>query len=637
MFFASLLVIVGALTIIVSSWALVSRLWGGTIALLIVPGALAALTWVATEGLSFFGLVSQWWIIGFWFVVLIALIVSVRRTSALQSLRAQGSRVRRQLASVTHFERFLGIGLALVYGITLIVGLISPPNNWDSLAYHLPRIMHWIQAGNVDYFPTEITRQLMQPPLAEYLALQSLITSHSDFGLNLIQWGSAVWCMALVGLIASLLKFSRSIVIVSMFFAGVIPIGVAESTTTQNEWLMTLWVLQMCALWLLVLRGYSRWPIVVSIAGLLMLCAAGTKQFSLIFAAGFLAALLILLLKRREWWVLIFVGGAGALGALIGLAPQLVRNFLAFGSVVGDPELAGDVSDQILAIGTGRNPAVNLLTHSLFNIPLPSWFPIEGIGDLFLGFAGSDTRSFLAKWGMERYLPFPGLQLHEDSAANPIPLFLGIVALVWFVLSQKQWERKYFGITVLGLFGFQLILVWAYIGTNRYMLPAMALTSIAIASLLSRLGTRFLVPIAVVALAWALFMSLFLEYRPVLPHLALLTQSREHVTFTARPEHEKPYLELAERVRELQAAGKTPVIGLCADSDSWEYPAWTLTGAPWAAVIVNSSISNGTKDIPLAEQLRPDLVFDMRQAALGESGVHDGGYTCPAIVSVAMS
>ena len=54
--------------------------------------------------------------------------------------------------------------LSLLLGI---VALTAPPNTWDSMTYHMPRVEHWIENRNVEPYPTHILRQLSLGPGAE--------------------------------------------------------------------------------------------------------------------------------------------------------------------------------------------------------------------------------------------------------------------------------------------------------------------------------------------------------------------------------------------------------------------------------------------------------------------------------------
>jgi hypothetical protein len=41
--------------------------------------------------------------------------------------------------------------------VVVIVGIcavLAPPNKWDALEYHLPRVVMWSQNHNVKFFPT---------------------------------------------------------------------------------------------------------------------------------------------------------------------------------------------------------------------------------------------------------------------------------------------------------------------------------------------------------------------------------------------------------------------------------------------------------------------------------------------------
>ena len=46
---------------------------------------------------------------------------------------------------------FLGLLVGLL-GMELMVALIAPVTNFDSMTYHMPRVMHWIQNQDVNFY-----------------------------------------------------------------------------------------------------------------------------------------------------------------------------------------------------------------------------------------------------------------------------------------------------------------------------------------------------------------------------------------------------------------------------------------------------------------------------------------------------
>src|SRR5262245_27542477 len=47
------------------------------------------------------------------------------------------------------------LGATVVLAAFLFVlAIVAPTTNWDSLTYHLPRVMHWVQQQSVEHFPT---------------------------------------------------------------------------------------------------------------------------------------------------------------------------------------------------------------------------------------------------------------------------------------------------------------------------------------------------------------------------------------------------------------------------------------------------------------------------------------------------
>ena len=94
----------------------------------------------------------------------------------------------------------LGIGAYIL--IIGLIALISPPNSWDVMEYHMPKVMHYIQNQTVKFIPTHMPRVNHQNPGSEFIILHLQLLSGSDRFANMVEWFSMVGSLVAVSLIA---------------------------------------------------------------------------------------------------------------------------------------------------------------------------------------------------------------------------------------------------------------------------------------------------------------------------------------------------------------------------------------------------------------------------------------------------
>ena len=311
--------------------------------------------------------------------------------------------------------------ILLIGGVTLLLALVCPPNNWDSQTYHLPRIEHWIQNGSLEFYRTHIERQLDLPGFAEVLLLPLRLLSGGDRLLNLLQWLAGAGSVFLVGRIAGRAGRSRRGVALARLAAVTLPIGILESSSTQNDLVVTFFLLCMAERLLAwrVSRSGTDAAFFAMAAGL-ALAAKGTA-YLIGFPLGLWFLAEVLPAKRRAVPLLLACG----LLVLLPNLPGYVRNLDYSGSPIGQ----GARSTNNTAFGLGplvvngvRNLATNLATQ---NSGYDRWLTrvvTEGLAGL--GLDASDPRlTFIeSKFEASTY------QTSEDIAANPVQLLLAIAA-----------------------------------------------------------------------------------------------------------------------------------------------------------------------------------------------------------------
>ncbi|ESU24178.1 hypothetical protein FEDK69T_06150 [Flavobacterium enshiense DK69] len=140
-------------------------------------------------------------------------------------------------------EKFLFFTLVLFLGALLFQGIVYPPNNWDSLTYHMTRIMYWLGNGSVAHFPAHILRHLYQPPFAEYFIMHVNLIQGNDYLANSVQLLFLIFSLYAVYKILSYLKVPRKYKILALFLLITIPSVELQSTTTKNDIVCSLFIL----------------------------------------------------------------------------------------------------------------------------------------------------------------------------------------------------------------------------------------------------------------------------------------------------------------------------------------------------------------------------------------------------------
>src|ERR1700722_13091490 len=214
----------------------------------------AAVVWgailgVLTEVLSQFDLLTPAALIIAWLIASVVVCLITRFVPQRQEPQAES---RDRLA------RFVIVILTVLSGALAIIALVGPPNSFDSMTYHLPRVMHWIQDRNIEFYPVQSypaslfpveffkaqqVRQLTMAPGAEFIVLNLQLAGGGERFAGLVQWFAYVGCLLGVWSLAELLGAAPRGRALAAMFAGTLPMACLQAVSTQNELVCAVWMI----------------------------------------------------------------------------------------------------------------------------------------------------------------------------------------------------------------------------------------------------------------------------------------------------------------------------------------------------------------------------------------------------------
>jgi 4-amino-4-deoxy-L-arabinose transferase-like glycosyltransferase len=215
------------------------------------------------------------------------------------------------------------VAAAGVYVLALAV--VTPPNDWDALTYHLSRAAFWKQQHAVGYIADVSDIRLnVNPPNAEIAMGFTMILSESDRYVALVQTAAVLVCsLAVYGLGRRLVLPLRAALFGALLF-GTLPIVLLQAASALNDVVVAAFLL--AAAYFLVGRARADVPIAALALGL----AIGTK-FTALFALPLLLLVGLVVHMPRSWPRVALT----AVGGLLAGSVWYVLNLVETGQLEG--------------------------------------------------------------------------------------------------------------------------------------------------------------------------------------------------------------------------------------------------------------------------------------------------------------
>lgn len=495
--------------------------------------------------------------------------------------------------------------------LTLLVAVVSPPNNWDSMTYHNARVMEWLDHGDLTYWYTSNDRQLRMPPLASYFKLALYGLSGNDFLFNLVQWGFFVVSIVAAFLLAARLSPEPRGPPLAALLVATLPMAILQSTSTQND-------LVVAGYWLVgayfLLRAFDRSTPAPTGDFILGCAAAGlswlTKGTALLFTGPMFVLALGAALRRafrstgaprREW---LRAAAFGAALVIVVNAGHWSRNWARFSSMTGRPfevvppsaylNVRPEESLKRIASQVVRNSALQL--DSLRLVGLSSDRLIRIVGRLHdrmgINLDEPALAFFSVRFGAirQQYL------INESTAGCTWHFLLACLVTLLACLNQRiRSQRLFWGALVLGWLawlGLCMTVKWMP-WNQRLQLPILMWLMVPTACAIGATRwSRWVIPTGAAFFLLAALPSLFFNVtRPLAPWGFLPVRFREalepgqpyEMTSIFTTSRWQNYFRGQQAVRPAvervigalpETCEKPSVVGLRIGGDSWEYALW---------------------------------------------------------------
>jgi hypothetical protein len=231
----------------------------------------------------------------------------------------------------SRFKRGAPLLFLALAALTVLAGALYAPANGSSTAYRIPRVMHWLAAGQWHWIHTLDVRTNIAGQGFEWLCAPLLLLTRSDRCLFLVNWLPFLLLPGLIFSVFTRLGVRRR---VAWWWMWLLPSGwcfIMEANSTINDAFGTAYAL--AAVDLALRAGKNRSFGDAWLALLAAALATGVKQTGILAAVPGLIALwpCARWLFRRPSPSLAII----ALGLLVSALPMMVLNWKHTGSWVG--------------------------------------------------------------------------------------------------------------------------------------------------------------------------------------------------------------------------------------------------------------------------------------------------------------
>ncbi|MCR4691775.1 MAG: hypothetical protein K5739_10555, partial [Lachnospiraceae bacterium] len=288
-----------------------------------------------------------------------------RRRMAKEFFASASGKCKATLKELSLPEKILLAGCAVVVVALFIPATFNVPYNYDSMTYHLARIAHWMDNGSVNYYLTNIDRQLYSPVLAEYNLLFMRLLSGTDMVLNLQQYAAMIFSAYLIFGILRKLGTGRLFSLFGVFVYLTMPLTISQAITTQNDLCAGLFYLVFLYYLLLFMEKdpahrIASMPVLSICLGASVGFAYLTKPSVCASMVFFMPWVLIVCIRRKDSVLDLLKWGGAAFGTLLVLLSEtLIRTYISTGHLIADTT-GGDIA---VATKNIRYLIVNLMKN----------------------------------------------------------------------------------------------------------------------------------------------------------------------------------------------------------------------------------------------------------------------------------
>ena len=385
----------------------------------------------ATELLSAPALLRPPQVAAFWTVATVLAAIWLWRW------RGDGQALPRRLRSAgvrSAGQRLELAGVAVVLVAVFLIGVISPPNGFSSMAYRMMRVAMWLQQGSVEHYATPYLPQLYHSPLISWHALHLHLLAGGDRFANAAEWLGLVGCGVAASLIARELRAPLRAQVLAAVLATTLPAAVLQGSSMLGNVLAAYWLLCAALLFVQHLRRPAWWRLA---------CCGAAAGFAVLtkptmYVIGPPVALALGLYGavacRRPKRSALALTAVLALAAAVNLG-HCTRNWQVFGHPIAPP---GEHRNHINERFGVDVLAANLMRNSLLHWGLPSArfneALLESAADLLGGIPDLPKATLgapLATAGIEG-------RFHDARASNFLHYWLLAVSAVGLAFLRKR-------------------------------------------------------------------------------------------------------------------------------------------------------------------------------------------------------